>query len=199
MDHLRRLVAGLMMAEKRSADQTTRIPGGETPGYPDWPSVPPPPGGSPSGDPGVGVPPERRAATSSSSVADSVECHGGTPRRRPTPRRWSASRTCPAARTRTGDSTSPRPARGHRMTVVLPPPRQHPTRRQLEVLRRLHRGRLDRGRGVWAGHHRPPRGGISASLGPVPADGLAEWGPGGVLAGSRPLDSRDVTSVPRPS
>jgi hypothetical protein len=36
-----RFLAGLMDAMKRSADQTTRVPGQGTPGYPDWPEVPP--------------------------------------------------------------------------------------------------------------------------------------------------------------
>ena len=36
-----RFLAGLMDAMKRSADQTTRVPGEGTPGYPDWPEVQP--------------------------------------------------------------------------------------------------------------------------------------------------------------
>ncbi len=45
-----RFLAGLMDAMKRSADQTTRVPGQGTPGYPDWPEVPPP---AASADPSV--------------------------------------------------------------------------------------------------------------------------------------------------
>lgn len=37
-----RLLAAVMNAMKRAADQTTRVPGQGTPGYPDWPEVPPP-------------------------------------------------------------------------------------------------------------------------------------------------------------
>ena len=37
-----RFLAALMDAMKRSADQTTRVPGEGTPGYPDWPEVRPP-------------------------------------------------------------------------------------------------------------------------------------------------------------
>ena len=36
-----RFLAGVMDAMKRAADQTTRVPGEGTPGYPDWPEVPP--------------------------------------------------------------------------------------------------------------------------------------------------------------
>lgn len=39
-----RFLAALMDAYKRSADQTMRVPGAGTPGYPDWPKVSPPPG-----------------------------------------------------------------------------------------------------------------------------------------------------------
>ncbi len=35
-----RLLAGLMAAYKRSADQVMRVPGQGTPGYPDWPDAP---------------------------------------------------------------------------------------------------------------------------------------------------------------
>ena len=42
-----RLLAGLMEAYKRSADQQMRIPDHGTPGYPDWPEAPPPPEGAP--------------------------------------------------------------------------------------------------------------------------------------------------------
>ena len=39
-----RLLAATMEAMKRAADQTTRVPGQGTPGYPDWPEVSPPAG-----------------------------------------------------------------------------------------------------------------------------------------------------------
>lgn len=66
-----RFLAATMEAMKRAADQTTRVPGQGTPGYPDWPEVRPiapdiddtaspvGPGGSrsaePSADPTVGA------------------------------------------------------------------------------------------------------------------------------------------------
>jgi hypothetical protein len=37
-----RFLAAFMDAMKRAADQTTRVPGQGTPGYPDWPEVPSP-------------------------------------------------------------------------------------------------------------------------------------------------------------
>jgi hypothetical protein len=40
-----RFLAAVMDAMKRAADQTTRVPGQGTPGYPDWPEVPPHPTG----------------------------------------------------------------------------------------------------------------------------------------------------------